>query len=64
MKSHGAAVTATDEVMAVLGDQRKISMSFLHAFFLSLGAKFHDAIEEHEQDRLGVDARARTRRWF
>jgi hypothetical protein len=44
MKSHGVAVTTTDEVMAVLEDQREIGMSFLHgacltmlliAFFLS-----------------------------
>jgi hypothetical protein len=43
MKYHGAAVTMTDEVMAMLEDQRKIGMSFSHAcltmpltaFFLS-----------------------------
>jgi hypothetical protein len=31
MKSHGAAVATTDEVMVVLEDQRKIGMSFLNA---------------------------------
>jgi hypothetical protein len=40
MKSHGAAVTTADEVMAVLGDQRKIGMSFLHACLAMLLTAF------------------------
>jgi hypothetical protein len=40
MKSHGAAVTTTDEVMAMPEDQRKIGMSFLHACLTMLLAVF------------------------